>query len=393
MSIQLHPLWTSEDERGSQTEENAHCPPPEKLSSLAFRLSMNSLSLAGRPSRVQRDAAMPSRALTQCTCAGDGDTGRCGIGSFTHRGHFILYTQRHTTNGLRQKKTTTIKWNYLVYQFKWMCDPNTHFHFLFSLHTCHEIRLHSLCCPTKRALQCVNLPHFQYLSTRDSALTTEKTFFDHRKGSPPRMIFPPLSLCVYDNIGGHMFQGCVGGEGFPLLSAACVCVESFTQALEDKWIPQTSRVICSGGATHPIIERASVTLKRTWRTPSVPFPRHRGEGRYYWRRKALGYGPVSIRDLQRLALSEWKHTVQWWNSGLLLEKYNTEVIHDQRQYMRQGCLKSSVESNDWDLIYIGCSLSEWLCDYYLIKYKSCLAYDMLSFTAQKVNVKIIVFQM
>jgi hypothetical protein len=45
VSKQLRPLWTSEDERASQMKENAHCPRPEKLSSLAFflGLSMNSL--------------------------------------------------------------------------------------------------------------------------------------------------------------------------------------------------------------------------------------------------------------------------------------------------------------------------------------------------------------
>lgn len=49
----------------SQMEENAHCPPPEKLSSLAFCLSMNSLCVhrgPGQSSRVQRDSAMLSRA-------------------------------------------------------------------------------------------------------------------------------------------------------------------------------------------------------------------------------------------------------------------------------------------------------------------------------------------
>lgn len=50
----------------SQMEENAHCPSPEKLSSLAFCLSMNSLCALRGPrqsSRVQRDRAAPSQAV------------------------------------------------------------------------------------------------------------------------------------------------------------------------------------------------------------------------------------------------------------------------------------------------------------------------------------------
>lgn len=50
----------------SQMEENAHCPSPEKLSSLAFCLSMNSLFAHRGPrlfSRVQRDRAVPGQAV------------------------------------------------------------------------------------------------------------------------------------------------------------------------------------------------------------------------------------------------------------------------------------------------------------------------------------------
>ena len=56
----------SKDKRVSQMEENAHCPSPEKLSSLAFYFSMNSLYVRWGPgpsSWVQRDGAEPGRAV------------------------------------------------------------------------------------------------------------------------------------------------------------------------------------------------------------------------------------------------------------------------------------------------------------------------------------------
>lgn len=49
-------------------EENAHCPSPEKLSSLAFCFSMNSLCPA-ESSRVQRDKAVHSELSLVGACA------------------------------------------------------------------------------------------------------------------------------------------------------------------------------------------------------------------------------------------------------------------------------------------------------------------------------------
>lgn len=78
----------------SQMEENAHCPSPEKLSSLAFCLSMNSLCSRrgpGQSSRVQRDRAVPSRAVPGPSVSGpqpgDGQRpGECGVGEDEQRG-------------------------------------------------------------------------------------------------------------------------------------------------------------------------------------------------------------------------------------------------------------------------------------------------------------------
>lgn len=78
----------------SQMEENAHCPLPEKLSSLAFCLSMNSLYARrgpGQSSRVQRGRAVPSRAVPGPSVSGSepGDgrrPGECGDGEEEYRG-------------------------------------------------------------------------------------------------------------------------------------------------------------------------------------------------------------------------------------------------------------------------------------------------------------------
>lgn len=73
----------------SQMEENAHCPSPEKLSSLAFCLSMNSLCAHRGPRQGQR--AGLSRAVPRPSDSGpetgDGQRpGECGDGEKEQRG-------------------------------------------------------------------------------------------------------------------------------------------------------------------------------------------------------------------------------------------------------------------------------------------------------------------
>lgn len=77
----------------SQMEENAHCPSPEKLSSLTFCLSMNSLCMRRGPGQfswVQRERAVPSRAAPGPSVSqpepGDAQrTGECGDGEKEQR--------------------------------------------------------------------------------------------------------------------------------------------------------------------------------------------------------------------------------------------------------------------------------------------------------------------
>lgn len=83
-------------------EENAHCPSPEKLSSLAFCLSMNSLCAhpgPRQPSRVQRDRAVPGPAVpVPCIGGpepGDGQRpGECEDGEKEKRGCNKLCPER-----------------------------------------------------------------------------------------------------------------------------------------------------------------------------------------------------------------------------------------------------------------------------------------------------------
>lgn len=78
----------------SQMEENAHCPSPEKLSSLAFCLSMIPLCARRGPrqsSRIQRDRALPGPAVPKPSVGApepeDGQRpGEFGDGQKEHRG-------------------------------------------------------------------------------------------------------------------------------------------------------------------------------------------------------------------------------------------------------------------------------------------------------------------
>lgn len=75
-------------------EENAHCTSPEKLSSLAFCLSMISLCVCRGPrrsSQIQRDKPLPGSAVPEPSAGGleHGDgrrPGECGDSQKEHRG-------------------------------------------------------------------------------------------------------------------------------------------------------------------------------------------------------------------------------------------------------------------------------------------------------------------
>lgn len=92
-------------------EENAHCPFPEKLSSLALCLSMNSLCARrgpGQPSRVQRDRAVPSRAVTGPNVTGLVRPGECSGEGLSGKTQCLLVNQSSVSLLLRLQHTVYI---------------------------------------------------------------------------------------------------------------------------------------------------------------------------------------------------------------------------------------------------------------------------------------------
>lgn len=115
MCKQLRPLWVSEDKRVNEMEENAHCPSPEKLSLLAFCLSMNSLYLPqnqGRSLDFRGDRAAVGRAQAELEPQGhrtDGGRVRGDRGtqrSATHYKHYWSITGR---GQISMKESTEMK--------------------------------------------------------------------------------------------------------------------------------------------------------------------------------------------------------------------------------------------------------------------------------------------